>query len=76
MRVNKLPSNNKVTHLSNNEITDKSSSVMQQIAMLNLRINDMMTQLNAVMKALMDENNALKKENSDLKGKQEKTSKS
>jgi hypothetical protein len=28
--------------------------------MLNLRINDMMTQLNVVLKALMDENNSLK----------------
>ena len=50
--------------------------VMQQIGMLNLRINDMMTQLNAVMKALMDENGALRKDNADLKAKQEKTSKS
>ncbi len=37
------------------------SVVMQQIGMLNLRINDMMTQLNAVMKALMDENASLKR---------------
>jgi regulator of replication initiation timing len=44
--------------------------------MLNLRINDMMTQLNTVMKTLIDENSALKKENDELKGKQEKTSKS
>jgi len=43
------------------------SPVMQQIGMLNLRINDMMTQLNAVMKALMDENHALRKENAELK---------
>lgn len=40
---------------------------MQQIGMLNLRINDMMTQLNAVMKMMMDENAALKKENAELK---------
>lgn len=52
------------------------SSVMQQIGMLSLRVNDMLTQLNTVMKALMDENAALKKENADLKAKQEKTSKS
>ncbi len=50
--------------------------LMQQIGMLNLRINDMMTQLNAVMKSLMDENTALKKENAELKAKPEKTSKS
>ncbi len=52
------------------------SPLMQQIGMLNLRINDMMTQLNAVMKSLMDENTALKKENAELKAKPEKTSKS
>jgi regulator of replication initiation timing len=50
--------------------------VMQQVGMLNLRINDMMTQLNAVMKAFMEENAALKKENTELKAKQEKTGKS
>jgi regulator of replication initiation timing len=54
----------------------EASPVMQQIGMLNLRINDMMTQLNAVMKTMMEENAALKKENADLKAKQEKTSKS
>ncbi len=47
--------------------------VMQQIGMLNLRINDMMTQLNTVIKTIMDENAALKKENAELKAKQEKT---
>ncbi|MGE5555926.1 MAG: hypothetical protein ACM3UY_06675 [Methanocella sp.] len=56
--------------------TAEASPVMQQIGMLNLRINDMMTQLNAVMKAMMEENSALKKENVELKAKQEKTSKS
>ena len=50
--------------------------VMQQIGMLNLRINDMMTQLNVVMKTFMEENAALKKENIDLKAKHEKTGKS
>jgi regulator of replication initiation timing len=56
--------------------TAEASPVMQQIGMLNLRINDMMTQLNSVMKTMMDENSALRKENADLKAKQEKTSKS
>ncbi len=42
---------------------------MQHIGMLNLRINDMMTQLNVVMKAMMDENASLKKENAELKAK-------
>ncbi|MCL5876645.1 MAG: hypothetical protein M1540_02400 [Candidatus Bathyarchaeota archaeon] len=51
------------------------SPILQQIGMLNLRINDMMTQLNAVMKAMMEENTGLRKENSELKAKQEKTSK-
>jgi hypothetical protein len=54
----------------------ETSPAMQQIGMLNLRINDMMTQLNAVMKTMMDENAGLKKENADLKAKQERTSKS
>lgn len=49
----------------------EASPVMQHIGMLNLRINDMMTQLNTVMKAMMDENAALKKENDDLKAKQQ-----
>jgi hypothetical protein len=43
------------------------ASAIQQISMLNLRINDMMTQLNTVIKTLMDENTDLKKENADLK---------
>lgn len=52
------------------------SPVMQQIGMLNLRINDMMTQLNTVMKAMMDENASLRKENASMKVQQEKVSKS
>ena len=52
----------------------KFDPIMQQIGVLNLRINDMMTQLSVVMKALIDEITALRKENSDLKAKQ-KTSK-
>jgi uncharacterized protein YcgI (DUF1989 family) len=44
--------------------------------MLNLRINDMMTQLNVVMKTLLDENNALKKENTEFKANSEKSGKS
>ncbi len=49
----------------------EASSIVQQIGMLNLRINDMMSQLNTVMKALMDENALLRKENADLKAKQQ-----
>jgi regulator of replication initiation timing len=48
---------------------------MQQIGMLNLRITDMMTQLNAVMKNFMEENTALRKENAELKTKLETTMK-
>jgi hypothetical protein len=54
----------------------EASPVMQQIGMLNLRINDMMNQLNAVMKTLLEENGTLRKENTDLKAKQEKAAKS
>jgi regulator of replication initiation timing len=46
------------------------SPIMQQIGMLNLRINDMMTQLNTVMRAMLEENAALKKETAELKAKQ------
>lgn len=46
-----------------------SPAMEQQIGMLNLRINDMMTQLNVVIKAIMEENAALKKENAELKTK-------
>ena len=46
------------------------SPVMAQVGMLNLRIGDMMSQLNVVMKALLDENAALRKENAELKAKQ------
>ena len=53
----------------------EASPVMQQIGMLNLRISDMMTQLNSVIKMLIDENAALKKENAELKAKPEKASK-
>ncbi|MCW4029426.1 MAG: hypothetical protein NWE92_07250 [Candidatus Bathyarchaeota archaeon] len=49
--------------------TPEASPIMQQIGMLNLRINDMMTQLNVVMKAMLEENAALKKENAELKAK-------
>ncbi|MDD3792382.1 MAG: hypothetical protein PHY74_04550 [Candidatus Bathyarchaeota archaeon] len=54
----------------------QASPIMQQIGMLNLRINDMMTQLNVVMKTLLDENNALKKENTEFKANSEKSGKS
>jgi hypothetical protein len=41
------------------------------MSVLNLRINDMMTQLNAVLKSLLEENSSLRKENTELKAKQE-----
>jgi hypothetical protein len=55
---------------------NEPSLIFQQIGMLNLRINDMMAQLNTVMKILLDDNTALKKENTELKCKQEGVSKS
>jgi hypothetical protein len=47
----------------------KPSSAMQQIGMLNLRINDFMRELNSTIKALLEENDALKKKNAELKAK-------
>jgi regulator of replication initiation timing len=49
---------------------NQNSAFMQEIGMLNLRINDMMVQLNAVLKAMMEENTTLKTENTELKAKQ------
>ena len=66
------------------EMPPEASPIMAQIGMLNLRINDMIAQLNITMKAMMEENAVLRKNNADLKAlpknsadaKQEKTSKS
>jgi hypothetical protein len=60
----------------NQQQSEQPSPILQQIGMLNLRINDMMTQLNTLMKMLIDENASLKRKNVDLQTKQEKTSKS
>ncbi|MCL5876649.1 MAG: hypothetical protein M1540_02420 [Candidatus Bathyarchaeota archaeon] len=49
--------------------TELSTPIQQQIGLLNLRVNDMMTQLNATLKAMLEENQALKKENAELKEK-------
>lgn len=62
--------------LNKSQAVPEASPVVQQMGMLNLRINDMMMQLNSVMKMLIDENSILKKENADLKAKPEKTGKS
>ena len=62
-----------MTKIIDDKQAPEMSPMMQQIGMLNLRINDMMTQLNVVMKTLMDENADLKKENADLKVKQQKS---
>jgi regulator of replication initiation timing len=56
-----------------NSTAPEASPVMQHIGMLNLRINDMMSELNGVMKLLMEENASLKKENDELKAKNAKT---
>jgi regulator of replication initiation timing len=50
-------------------ISPELSPAMQQIGMLNLRINDFMQQLNSTIKALLTENDALRKENAELKAK-------
>jgi len=56
-------------------IVPEQSPVMQQIGMLNLRINDFMRELNSTIKALLAENDALKKENAELKAKPKETPK-
>lgn len=58
------------------DTTFETSPVMHKIALLNLRINDMMNQLNSVLKTIVDENINLKKEKEELKAKQQKESKS
>ncbi len=62
-----------VTYLAqdNLQAAPEGQSLMQHIGLLNVRINDMMSQLNTVMKALMEENASLKKENADFKSKQQ-----
>jgi len=50
------------------EANNVNPAIMQEIGMLNLRINDMMTQLNTVMKTLTDENKRLMAENLVLRG--------
>lgn len=52
-----------------------SPAVMQQMGILNMRVNDMLTQLNTVIKALMDENASLGRENAELKAKPKETQK-
>lgn len=54
---------NKLENKQNNQI---SIEIQQQIRMLNLRINDMMTQLNNTLKVLIEENLALRVENAKL----------
>lgn len=50
--------------------------LVQQISFLHLRISDLTIQLNTVMKTMANENDALRKENAELKAKQENTSES
>jgi hypothetical protein len=47
------------------------SNHLDQISLLNLRVNDMITQLKNVVKTLIAENQALEKENLELKKKRE-----
>jgi regulator of replication initiation timing len=51
---------------------NKQQQITNEIGLLNVRINDLMTQLNTTIKTLMDENATLQKEINDLKAKQEK----
>jgi hypothetical protein len=53
----------------------EASPIPQQMSILNLRISDMMTQLNTVLKTILEENSSLKKENTELKIKQENNGK-
>ncbi|MGD6810809.1 MAG: hypothetical protein ACQCN3_14015 [Candidatus Bathyarchaeia archaeon] len=52
-----------------NQEQPTADPVMQQVSLLNLRLNDMYTQLNAVLKTLIDSNDLLQKENVELKSK-------
>ncbi|MFA5307014.1 MAG: hypothetical protein WC365_06215 [Candidatus Babeliales bacterium] len=49
----------KNTNKSTEKQVPQPSQVQQQLGLLNLRLNDFMTQLNAVIKTLVDENQAL-----------------
>lgn len=51
-------------------------AVQQQLSLLNLRLNDMMQELNATVKLLIETNTSLQQENADLKAKLEKNNKS
>jgi regulator of replication initiation timing len=52
------------------QTASQSSSTLQQMTTLRIRVNDMMTQLNAVIRNITDENTALRNENTSLKAKQ------
>ena len=53
----------------------EASPIVQQLGVLNLRINDFMRELNATVKMMLAENDALKKENAELKAKPKENSK-
>jgi len=46
-----------------------SLAVQQQLGLLNLRLNDMMHELNATVKPLIETNTDLQQENAELKSK-------
>lgn len=50
-------------------LVPEHSPTIQQIGMLNLRINDFMRELNTTVNMMLAENDALKKENAELKAK-------
>jgi hypothetical protein len=47
----------------------KPSTLMYQMSIIHMQSSDMATHLKAIMKRIIDENTALKKENADLKAK-------
>ena len=52
-----------------------SLAVQQQLGLLNLRLNDLMQELNNTVKLFVETNTSLQQENSDLKARLEKTDK-
>lgn len=52
---------------------NKQHPIANEIGLLNVRISDLMIQLNTTIKTLMDENATLQKEVNDFKTKQEKS---
>ncbi|MGD6933713.1 MAG: hypothetical protein ACQCN5_05860 [Candidatus Bathyarchaeia archaeon] len=54
------------------EQKDFSPTIQQHLVLLNLRLNDMVQQLNETVKLILETNASLQKENAELKAKQVK----